>query len=46
VGQICRIGIMGHTARSENVGRLLSALEAIMLTHSRKEPKAASTQRV
>jgi len=29
-GQIWRVGLMGHTAREENVERLLSALEAVM----------------
>ena len=29
-GKIWRIGLMGHTARQENVARLLSALETIL----------------
>ena len=29
-GKIWRIGLMGHTARQENVDRLLSALKALL----------------
>lgn len=29
-GKIWRIGLMGHTARQENVSRLLTALKAIL----------------
>jgi alanine-glyoxylate transaminase/serine-glyoxylate transaminase/serine-pyruvate transaminase len=29
-GKIWRIGLMGHTARSENVGKLIQALKAVL----------------
>lgn len=41
-GKVWRIGLMGHSARAENVGLCLDALEAALIHHSLKlEPGAA-----